>query len=457
MKQKEILHFKKMNNFHKLTSSTKKYLYIILFSAFIIKIFLVFTLPAEIRSDSLDYQNIAINIAKFGEYAFEPGKPTANFSCGYPLFLAGIYKLFGSDQTPVRLVNSFLEIITVIFFFLICLKFFDEKWSLIALTIFAFFPSNILFSQTVLTEPVFGMLAVILLYYCLNEQINNKIFFIGLIWGYAVLIRSSFSLSIFLMLIFIFKYRQELFEGFKIKRMKRVFQYSFLFLFGLSIVITPWLIRNKIVLNTFTIATQGGFTFWSGSNPNATGTWYYKIEESNPMFDIKDEVERDKAFYKEGINYALSNPHKFIITGFKKIGYLFSSERLILLYFTQGDAAGKTSTDVYKSINPFLTALVNIPYFTVMLMGIWGLLAFKKKTFFLYGFIITWMITFFLFVALARYHYVLIPFFVLGTAKLLSEGKSIWNELNIIKKIIAIVFNLFLLGIWTSEFYLMYK
>lgn len=446
-----------MNNFQKLAPQTKKYFYLILFSAFVLKIILIFTLPAEIRSDSLDYHRIAINLEKFGEYAFEPGKPTANFSCGYPLFLAGVYKLFGTEQSAVRFVNSLLEIITGLFFFLICLKFFDEKFSLIALVIFALFPSNILFSQTVLTEPVFGMFAVILLFFCLNQNINNKIFFIGLIWGYAVLIRSSFSLSVVLMLIFIFKYKQELFEGFKTKRLKKAFQYSFLFLFGLSIVIAPWLIRNKIVLNTFTIATQGGFTFWSGSNPNATGTWYFKIEESNPMFNIDNEVERDKAFYKEGINYALRNPHKFFITGFKKIGYLFSSERLILLYFTNIDDTGKTSTQVYKSINPFFIALVNIPYFVVMLLGIWGLLAFKKKTFFLYGFIITWMITFFLFVALARYHYVLIPFFILGTVNLFYLGKSVWNSLSLIKKIIAICFNLFLLGVWISEFYLMYK
>jgi hypothetical protein len=446
-----------MTNFKNLSSTQKKYFYLILLSALIIKIFLVFTLPAEIRSDSLDYHKIAVNLVKFGEYSFDTGKPTANFSCGYPLFLAGVYKLFGAEQAWVRIVNSFLEIITGIFFFLICLKFFDEKWSLISLTIFTFLPSNILFSQTVLTEPVFGMLAIILLYYCIKEEINYKIFFIGLIWGYAVLIRSSFSLSVFLMLIYIFKNRRQLFEGFKTKRTKRVFQYSLLFLLGLALVIAPWLIRNKVVLNTFTIATQGGFTFWSGSNPNATGTWYYKIEESNPMFNITNEVERDKAFYKEGIDYAFHNPHKFVITGFKKIGYLFSSERLILLYFTTGDSTGKTSTDVYKSINPFLIALVNFPYFAIMLMGVWGLLAFNKYKFFLYGFIITWMITFFFFVALARYHYVLVPFFVFGTVKLLMDGKMLWKELSVPKKIFGIAFNLFLLGVWVSEFYLMYK
>ncbi|MCX6165812.1 MAG: glycosyltransferase family 39 protein [Ignavibacteriae bacterium] len=222
-----------MTNFQNLSALQKKYFYGILIFALLIKIFFVFTLSTEIRSDSLDYHKIAVNLVKFGEYSFEAGKPTANFSCGYPLFLAGVYKVFGTEQTAVKTVNSFLEVITGIFFFLLCLKYFDEKWSLIALGIFTFLPSNILFSQTVLTEPVFGMLAIVLLYYCLNEQINNKIFFIGLIWGYAILIRSSFSLSVFLIFIYIYKYRRQLFEGFKEKRIKRVFLYLFLFLLGL--------------------------------------------------------------------------------------------------------------------------------------------------------------------------------------------------------------------------------
>jgi 4-amino-4-deoxy-L-arabinose transferase-like glycosyltransferase len=445
-----------MSRFKDISFKEKKIIIFILVSAFILKVIFAFILPVKLSSDSMVYDSIAKSIIKLGEYSFK-GKPTAMLSCGYPLFVAGVYKIFGAGEFWIRITQSFLEVFTGIIFFFISLKYFNVRWSIISLLIFTFLPSNLLFSQTVLTEPLFGLLACILLFYCLKEIIDAKIFFIGLIWGYAVLIRSSFALSVFLLPLFLFVYRKKLFEGFSHKRIKRVLQYSFLFFVGVAIVILPWLVRNKIVMNTFTIATQGGFTFWSGSNPDATGTWYYKIDESNPLFDIEDEVVKDREFYKLGLDYAIHNPHKFLITGVKKIGYLFSSERMILLYFANSDSTDKTSTEVYKSINPFWMTLFNIPYFIIMLLGVWGLMAFKKKTFFIYGFIITWMITFFIFVALARYHYVLIPFFILGTIKILSEYRLVFNKISLSRRIFAICFNLFLIAVWASEFYLLYR
>lgn len=443
-----------MNHLKELSSKEKKYLAAILLTAFLIKIIFAFTITTEIRSDSLVYDTLAKKIITLGEYSFE-GKPTAIISCGYPLFLSGIYYVFGMEQTNVKIIQALLELFTGLIFFYVSRFFFKTKYSLISLFVFTFLPSNLLYSQTILTEPLFGLLSCIILYFCLKEKFDKKILFLGMVWGYAILVRSSFALSVILLPIFLFIYRGQLFEGFRRKRIKRVLQYSLLFFIGLILVISPWLIRNKITMNTFTIATQGGFTFWSGSNPDATGTWYHKIEETNPLFEINDEAQRDREFYKLGLEYALNNPHKFFITGIKKMGYLFSSERMIILYFTEGDGKVKTSTEVYRDINPFISLLINVPYFLIMLLGTWGLLMFKKKTFFLYGFIVTWVITIFMFVALARYHYVLIPFFVLGTVKLISERKHIFKELSKIRIASAIGFSLFLIAVWASELYLL--
>lgn len=429
--------------------SYNKILWSIIFVSFAIKIVLAFFLPSEIRSDSYVYHSLAQSIVNTFTYSFE-GKITGVIAPGYSIFLSGLYFIFGPEQFWIKIVQSILEIFTCLLFYKVCLNYFDEKKSLAALAIFAFFPSNILFSQTILTEPLFGFLAILLLYFCLKENFVKYVFLVGLLWGYSILIRSSFAPSILLIPLFLFFYkRKELnFLG--------IAKYSLLFFAGAFLIISPWLIRNKTVLNTFTIATQGGFTFWSGSNPDATGTWYHKIEETNPLFNIEDEAERDRQFYKLGMDYAIHNPHKFLMTGVKKLGYLFSSERMIVLYFTKGDGKESTSTQIYKNVNPLITALINIPYFAVMSLGLWGLFMLRKKTFFIWGMIFSWLFTFFMFVALARYHYVLIPFFIIGTVNFIYNYKSEFKNLAVWKRITAVTFNLFLLGVWGAEFYLMY-
>lgn len=441
-----------MKIFSTLTKNEKNYLLLILALSFCIKLVLAFTIEVELRSDSMVYDVLAKNLIEFGEYSFE-GKLTALLISGYPFFLAGIYSVFGTDQVFVKIIQSLLEIATCYLFFLCALRFFDKKFSLIALAIFAFFPSNILFSQTVLTEPLFGLLQMSLLYLCLCGKPGKNVFFIGLLWGAAIMVRSSFALSVILIPLYYFYKRKEIFTG----SLTPVIKNTALFILGVFIFLAPWLIRNQLTMGSFTLATQGGFTFWSGSNPDATGSWYYKIEESDPLFNEQDEVKRDKEFYRRGIDYAVHNPHKWLITGIKKLGYLFSSERMIVLYFIDDPGGEQTSTQVYKSANPLFNAVVNIPYFIVMLLGTWGLLAFRKNTFFIYGFILTWMATIFIFVALARYHYVLIPFFVLGTANTLYLGKMLFAEMNLTRKVIAAGFSLFLLGVWVSEFYLLLK
>lgn len=430
-------------------NSYSRILWSIISLSFLIKVLLAFFLLSEIRSDSYVYHSLAQSIVNTFTYSFE-GKLTGVIAPGYSIFLSGLYFIFGPEQFYVKIIQSILEIFTCLLFYKVCLNYFDNKKSLIALAVFAFFPSNILFSQTILTEPLFGFLAILILFLVLKDNFLKYIFLIGLLWGYSILIRSSFAPSILLIPLFLFFYkRKEINIG-------GVIKYSLLFFIGAFLVISPWLIRNKAVLNTFTIATQGGFTFWSGSNPDATGTWYHKIEESNPLFNIEDEALRDKEFYKLGIDYALHNPHKFLITGVKKLGYLFSSERMIVLYFTKGDGKESTSTQVYRSVNPLVTWLINIPYFIVMSLGLWGLLMMKRKMFFIWGMIFAWLFTFFMFVALARYHYVLIPFFIIGSIYFIYNYKRNFRNLARWKKITAAAFNLFLLGVWGAEFYLLY-
>ncbi len=404
----------------------------------------------QLRSDSITYHKLATSILR-GEYALD-SSPTAFVVPGYPLFLALIYKLFGDGQTAVRFFQVITDVFSCIIFWLCCRRIFSEKYALFAGAIFALIPSGILYTQTILTEALFGFCSMLILYRLIGSSRSGNLFATGMLFGAALLVRSSFLFCCLFFALYILFKRNDLFQ-----RSSLVYAgtKAAIFLAGVLLTVSPWLVRNKLTMGEFVIATQGGSTLWEGNNPQATGTWNKQMVESNPLFQERNEIIRDKEFRKQAIEFIVANPLKFIELGVKKIGYLFSSERMILLYFAE-QTEGATSTQVYRSINPVYAAAVNLPYFAVILAGLWGLLLPMKGKFLIAGFIAAWILTNFVFVALARYHYVLIPFFVIGAVNLLSHGLGALKQVKLTGKVAGFVCTLFMFAVWSAEFYLLW-
>jgi 4-amino-4-deoxy-L-arabinose transferase-like glycosyltransferase len=436
-----------------LDKDEKLLLSIILLGTFVIKLLFAFFIQSPIRSDSSDYLELASSLIN-GGYSFS-GKPTAYVGCGYPLFLSVIIFIFGEGQFYIRVIQSAIEIGTGYLFFKVSRNFFNVKYSLISLLIFSLLPSNVIYSQAVLSESLFGFFSMSVLYLAMREDFTEKrslIILSGLLFGYAVLIRTAFLPCLILIPLYFYISGN---DQNKNRSFLKVIKLSAIFITGVILILAPWSIRNKIQVNTYSLGTTSGVNFWAGSNPDATGTYYHNMTESFPI-DFQNEADRDKEYFKLGLDYAINNPAKYFILGIKKLGYLFSSERMAVLYFTDA-APGETSTEVYKAVNPFILILVNIPYFFVMLTGVWGLLFLKEKKYFILGFTLIWIITVFVFVALARYHYVLIPFFTIGCVNYLFYKDLTFKEMGIFKKLSGAVISLFFISVWITEFYLMYK
>lgn len=429
---------------------SKRTLPAILALALAVRLLMVMLPAPELRSDSLTYDKLAASVLS-GSYSMN-GKPTAFVVPGYPVFLAAVYSILGKSESAVRVAQSFVDVLTCLLFYFVCRKIFDRKHSVIALAVFAFFPSNMIFSQAVLTETLFGFFAMAVLNSLMRNDLPRGLLFTGLLFGIAILVRSSYSIAALTVPLYLFAERKEIF------RERGLFKPAFwtvAFFTVMMLVLSPWLARNKEVMGAVTLATQGGSTLWEGNNPKATGTWNKAMVDAEPLFNEPDEVKREKEFRSRALSFIAGNPAKFVELGIRKLAYLFSSERMALLYFSESPA-GMTSTQVYRSINPLLTALVNLPYFAVMLAGAWGLLMKFNYRFPVAGFVLAWMFTMFVFVALPRYHYVLIPFFVIGAVNLLAQGREGLMKLSFMKKMAGAAFTLFLLGVWTAEFLMVY-
>lgn len=93
--------------------------------------------------------------------------------------------------------------------------------------------------------------------------------------------------------------------------------------FGMGLGLSPWLVRNTLVLGEPVITTTSGENFWRGNNEQATGGVYSPSGESlsslypgNPIFPpaIREtlahgtEIDRQKVFTAEALRFIRENP-----------------------------------------------------------------------------------------------------------------------------------------------------
>lgn len=129
-----------------------------------LRLFLIFQLPNDDDDDGHFYSQIARNLLDHRGYSGEeeePYVPTYVRVPGYPLFLAGVYAVFGRDNnTAVRVIQSLLDTSTCWLVFLLALVWAPVKWDrerrrramLIALALAALCPFTAIYNTTILTE-----------------------------------------------------------------------------------------------------------------------------------------------------------------------------------------------------------------------------------------------------------------------------------------------------------------
>ena len=128
------------------------------------RLFLALHLPTDEPNDGRLYARIAINVLEHRGYSIEteePYSPTLIRAPGYPLFIAGVYAVFGRDNNrAVRVVQAVLDTITCWLIALLALAWAPVSWSsgkrrrllLIALAMAVLCPFPAIYVTTILTE-----------------------------------------------------------------------------------------------------------------------------------------------------------------------------------------------------------------------------------------------------------------------------------------------------------------
>ena len=227
------------------------------------RLFIALRLANDEPDDGRVYAQIAINVLEQHVFSHEnqpPYVPSIIRLPGYPLFLAGVYKLFGhGNNTAVRVVQAGIDTLTCVLIALVAFQWVDEerkhRAALIAFALAAVCPFTAIYVATVLTEVPTNFLAVATVLAATfafkatdnTDRRKAALWWVvaGLIAGVAVLFRPDSGLfaaavggtlvcSVFLR-----------------RRLKPFVVSAVFFSLAFCVVLVPWTIRNYRVFHFF--------------------------------------------------------------------------------------------------------------------------------------------------------------------------------------------------------------
>lgn len=153
--------------------------------------------PMQLAYDSAHYHNVAVSMVQGKGFTNQQGEPYFYRVPGYPLFLAGCYKIFGINPSKALLVQIVLASLIPILLFLLTLVCFPAHILLakIVSVVSAFHVGLLIFSGLVMTETLFMIMFLLFLILFFVGGIRKSsrtiqvMFLSGLCLGAASLIR----------------------------------------------------------------------------------------------------------------------------------------------------------------------------------------------------------------------------------------------------------------------------
>lgn len=241
-----------MDSLPKKNTATRLLLVLILCLSALVQLTVVARTVVDIplRVDAGDYFSYAYNLSHHGVYSIArtwqsdaaAQAPIADSyrPPGYPLFLTmiGTPEPTGAYVRRVSLVQAGLGVLSVLFSYLIAVRFLGRNWALVVALLCALSPRLAIISTYLLSESLFVFLllgSVLSLIKALESRSRWLFVVTGVLWGLCSLVRPTSELLPPLLLIAVF-----------VLPRLRQFRLSAVLAFAcFSAVLAPWIIRNQ--------------------------------------------------------------------------------------------------------------------------------------------------------------------------------------------------------------------
>lgn len=288
--------------------------------------------------DSEQYQSLAARMLQ-GEFLHEDFNYLSPL---YPGFLAVVYGLFGLNNLPVLLVQSFLDAFNCLLLYDFGTRVFDKRTGRLASLVYALYGVSIFYAGLVLSTSLILFLLLTSLTLMIRGVERSPFYFFwpGLVFGLVLLGRSN---AVFLVPLFVVWFLWIL----KKRTRPRFALHGLLFfLLGLTVFTGVSTARNVLSSGRASpFSAHGGINFFIGNNPEANGG-FMSIEGISwrPVQQSKDAVrvaereagrtlEPDEAswyWFQRGLNYLWTEPGDALLLYARKAALFWRHEEIPL-------------------------------------------------------------------------------------------------------------------------------
>ena len=364
-------------------------------------------------ADSESYLRLGENLLSHGMFVLDPAwGPTAFRTPLYPLFVAGLLWIFPKVSFVIIVQNIFSSF-NVVFVYSFGKKFFNEKVAVLAAVLFSLESSRVFFSNQLMSETLF-LFFFIPAFFFLAQFLFRQAPWRDLVFGAAALgIATLFRPITQLYPAFVFFFF--LAVGFSSKQYKRFFFGALGVVLIYGIVISPWLIRNRLVFHEFKLSPLAGIQLYLVNAPhfleyqakrNGVTHEYYKELLEKLQKDLGMKIDEDHWTF-ESIRLMDFKYEKYLTSQFfeiiKEDPLLYTRIHLqrSVTFFLDSGASQYYSTMLYR-----MNAIPQFVFYPVLFWGgrlVWllimGIVCFGV----LYAFVLKkniWLSVFFLFTML---------------------------------------------------------
>lgn len=208
--------------------------------------------PPQGLNDPTLYSLFADIMADGGGYTRPTGEPFAYYPVGFPATVAGLKKasdLVGAERGifEIKMMNGVFGAITVVLIYLLASRLVDRRTGVAAAALLAIFPSQIFYTGTILSEPLFTMLLVASVLalawrpWSRDGMPYSQLAGAGVLLGAATMTRGITLVFPLLLLTFWLFYQHS--------KTRALLQTAVLF-GGIALLVAPWTIRNIVQFDT---------------------------------------------------------------------------------------------------------------------------------------------------------------------------------------------------------------